>query len=259
MGALGHYLEDEGLPTVQISLIREHTEKIKPPRALWVPFELGRPLGVPGNATFQTEVLRRTLALLEAPSGPVLADFPQDAPTALDAPGVLACPVNFPVPVKDLTDTERLQQTFQNEIAELQSWYDLAVAQRGRTTAIVSGLSPHTMGTFIGEFLNGNIPDSPRDDLPALAVLKLAFEDLKAYYCEAISAQPGQQHAASTALTDWFWCHTTAGQVLFRLQECGKHKDDSAWQLFSQLLLVPRSYQAASPYGEASVERISPC
>ena len=78
MGALGHYLENEGLPTVQISLIREHTEKIKPPRALWVPFELGRPLGVPGNATFQTEALRRTLALLEAPSGPLLADFPQE-------------------------------------------------------------------------------------------------------------------------------------------------------------------------------------
>ena len=32
MGGLAHYIEDEGVPTTQISLIREHTEKIKPPR-----------------------------------------------------------------------------------------------------------------------------------------------------------------------------------------------------------------------------------
>jgi hypothetical protein len=252
VGALAHFLEDEGLPTVQISLIREHTEKIKPPRALWVPFELGRPLGVPGNAAFQTEVLRSTLALLEAPSGPVLADFPKDAPTAADAPVVLACPVNFPAPVKDLTDTERLQQTFQNEIAELRSWYDLAVAQRGRTTATVSGLSPEAMGTFISDFLTDNIPDSPRDDLSALDVLKLAVEDLKAYYYEAVSAQPGQQNTASTALTDWFWHQTAAGKVMFTLQDRNKHRDESSWQIFSKLLLIPHAYHSASPYQEAS-------
>ena len=177
MGALAHYLEDEGLPTVQISLIREHTEKIKPPRAVWVPFELGRPLGVPGNPAFQTAVLRSALALFEAPSGPVLVDFPKDAPAVSEAPTVLACPVNFPSPVKDLTDTQRLCQTFQHEIAELRSWYDLAIAQRGRTTATVSGLSPEAIGTFISAFLSDPVPDSPRDDLPALNVLKLAVED----------------------------------------------------------------------------------
>ena len=34
MGGLAHTLEDEGIATTQISLIRLHTEKIKPPRAL---------------------------------------------------------------------------------------------------------------------------------------------------------------------------------------------------------------------------------
>jgi hypothetical protein len=42
VGALGHFLEREGIPTTGISLVREHTEKIRPPRALWVTFELGR-------------------------------------------------------------------------------------------------------------------------------------------------------------------------------------------------------------------------
>ena len=58
MGALGHYLESEGLATAGLSLVRLHSEKIRPPRALWVPFELGRPLGVPNDAAFQTRVLR---------------------------------------------------------------------------------------------------------------------------------------------------------------------------------------------------------
>jgi hypothetical protein len=47
VSALGHYLEEEGIATVAISLIRPQTENTKPPRALWVPFELGRPFGPP--------------------------------------------------------------------------------------------------------------------------------------------------------------------------------------------------------------------
>ena len=38
-------LEARGLPTVVVGLIRLHMEKVKVPRGLWVPFELGRPLG----------------------------------------------------------------------------------------------------------------------------------------------------------------------------------------------------------------------
>ena len=74
MGALGHYLEAEGLATTQISLIREHTASIRPPRALWVPFMLGRPLGDPGEAEGQRSVLNAVLSLLERAEGPVLED-----------------------------------------------------------------------------------------------------------------------------------------------------------------------------------------
>ena len=65
MSGLGHILENAGLSTVSISLVREHTERIVPPRALWVPFEFGRPLGVPGDADFQRRVLVAALKLLE--------------------------------------------------------------------------------------------------------------------------------------------------------------------------------------------------
>ena len=78
-------MEAEGLPTAQISLVFMHTELIQPPRALWVPFELGRPFGTPGKAAFQRRVISAALALFERESGPVLEDFPEDFPE--DAPG----------------------------------------------------------------------------------------------------------------------------------------------------------------------------
>jgi len=77
---LAYYLEDEGLATTTIALVREHALKAEPPRALWVPFELGRPLGPPNDAAFQRRVLLATLALLARRGGPVvLEDFPDQA------------------------------------------------------------------------------------------------------------------------------------------------------------------------------------
>ena len=48
---------------------------MKPPRALAVPFELGRPFGAPNEAELQRKVLYHCLELLERDSGPVLEDF----------------------------------------------------------------------------------------------------------------------------------------------------------------------------------------
>ncbi len=84
MGGLSHYFENEGIPTTSVSLIREHTERLRPPRALAVPFELGRPFGAPGEPDFQRRVLSACLELFVRKTGPVLEDFP-DAPPGADA------------------------------------------------------------------------------------------------------------------------------------------------------------------------------
>ena len=77
MGALGHFLERQGIATTGISLVREHTETIRPPRALWVTFELGRPLGIPDDAPFQRRVVKAALDLLARTDGPLIADYPE--------------------------------------------------------------------------------------------------------------------------------------------------------------------------------------
>lgn len=139
-----------------------------------MPFELGRPLGVPNDAAWQTRVLQFALELIEATEGPVLVDFPDDAPVS-DEPAVLACPVSFPAPVTDLNDMEQLNTTLQREVSELRSWYNMAVTKNGRTTVGVSGLEPEAIGKFLGAFLGDKIPASPRDDMPSFTLLKLVI------------------------------------------------------------------------------------
>ena len=139
----------------------------------------------------------------------------------------------------------------EQEIAQLRTWYDLAVTQRGLTTVGVSGLTPEEMGTFIGAFLDGGVPPHPRPDMPMATVFRFAVEDLKAYYCEAMMAQPGQTPVDSHALADWFWRDTTAGRVLFALQEVCQHSAVPGMQVVAAGMLIPRARHADSPFATA--------
>ena len=56
-------------------MLTEITEKIRPPRALAVPYPLGFPLGEANNRELQTEILRQLLALLERNDVPVLEEL----------------------------------------------------------------------------------------------------------------------------------------------------------------------------------------
>ena len=71
-------LEREGISTVSISLLNEVARQLKPPRALWVPFPMGYPLGEPNNADLQHEAIAAALRLLERNDVPVLESFTQN-------------------------------------------------------------------------------------------------------------------------------------------------------------------------------------
>ncbi|MBI2329658.1 MAG: hypothetical protein HYU85_08540 [Chloroflexi bacterium] len=226
---LAHFFEGAGLATTQISLIRLHTEKIKPPRALWVPFELGHPLGMPDAPLFQKKVLLAALKLLEAAEGPILADFAEEAPVSNAPPAVLACPVNIRIEATDgATEAEKLCTAFKSEIMSLRPWYDMAVKKRGRTTVGVSQLAPAAMGDFICSFVEGNVAENPRQDISLADELRFTVEDLKAYYFEAVTAQPGMKVSSARPLLSWFWGDTIVGKTLLAVGEvCAKSADES--------------------------------
>ncbi len=238
MGGLAHYIEEEGIPTTQISLIREHSEAIKPPRALWVPFELGRPLGVPNHADFQKRVLLSSLKLLEAEQGPVLQDFSEEAPVSGAAETVWACPVNFTQKADGLNDRDALIAAFKQEVVDLRPWYDEGLKQRGRTTYGVSGLDLEAIVDFIPAFLDGP-PDNPSHTLSLPMALNFAVDDLKAYYYEAVSAQPGKDLPDSSVLESWFWQETAVSRILFQINDLCLKSDDKLLQLVGKILLIP--------------------
>ncbi len=240
VGGLAHYIEDEGVPTTQISLIRPHTAAIKPPRALWVPFDLGRPLGAPNDADFQKRVLLAVLKLFEASAGPVLSDFPEDAPVSRQADVIWACPVNLARKKIDLSDADALRAAFKKETAELRSWYDLALKKKQRTTMGVSGLGISQIVEFIGAFID-SVPANPRDDMSLALALNFAADDLKAFYYEAAAAQPGSASPTAEELDDWFWGQTAAAKVLLAVKDRCLKKDDTMMQLLGKLLLIPMS------------------
>jgi hypothetical protein len=68
-------IERAGIATVSISLLREVTSVIRPPRALFVPFPMGYPLGAPNDAPLQHRIIAAALGLLEKNDVPVLEEF----------------------------------------------------------------------------------------------------------------------------------------------------------------------------------------
>ena len=70
-------LERRGIATVAIQLLRGVAEKMRPPRALFVPFRHGYPLEAPNAPDRQLVVIEAALRLLEDKtlSPPALVDF----------------------------------------------------------------------------------------------------------------------------------------------------------------------------------------
>ena len=194
---------------------------------------------MPNDPTFQKRVLLAALKLLEKPGGPLLEDFPDDAPAATDEITVLACPVNFAQNRVDVGESEKLYASFKKEIVSMRPWYDIAVRKHGRTTVGVSGINLDKIGDFIYSFLKGIEPENPRDDISLAYTLKFATDDLKAYYFEGITAQPGQESAPSRILSDWFWEETVAGKVLLAVEEVCEKSDDGLIRFVVSKLIIP--------------------
>lgn len=70
-------LERRGIATVALQLLRTVAERVRPPRALFVPFPHGYPLERPGEPARQHLVLEAALGLFEdaALQPPALKDY----------------------------------------------------------------------------------------------------------------------------------------------------------------------------------------
>lgn len=202
-----------------------------------MPFVLGRPFGAPGDAAFQRRVALAALNLLEAPSGPVLADYPEAAPAPKpeEMEGI-ACPVSF----KSTDNPDDLGAALLREIEEIAPWYDLARERRGRTTVGTSGMTVEESARRVGAQLGGQSMAS-LDGFNLGETLKLAFEEIRAYYSEAAAAKPG--NASAEEIIQWFWNGTAAGRAFIALQKACLAGSDESAKVFASRSLIPNSVQ----------------
>jgi hypothetical protein len=244
VGALANFIERAGVATASISLIREQSEAVHAPRALWVPFALGRPFGSAEDPEFQKQVMRAALGMLTTATQPTIENFLIEAPAQADAEQWV-CPVNFPV-AEDQTITARLVA----EVMRLAPWSAETRATRGRTLFGVTGAAPdeieavaRALGT-IAE--HGNVSDPPpadgidwKFDMPLL-VRHLA-DDLRTFYHEAMAAQPGTAAPNHDALNNWIFGGTALGDAL---QAIAEHltEHNSTTSLLVRGLLIPEGY-----------------
>jgi hypothetical protein len=70
VGLVARALEREGIPTVSLTSAIDITERVRPPRAAFLNFPLGYPVGRPHEPAEQLAVLRAALRLVETATTP---------------------------------------------------------------------------------------------------------------------------------------------------------------------------------------------
>ena len=244
MSGLAHYFEAEGLATVLVGFVREHLETIAPPRALWLDFPMGRPLGKPNDPGYQRGVIRAAFALFDAPSGPVLEDYPDVIPVRDGRMGY-ALPPGLVYSGDDVGDVAALLAEVEAEVEGLRPAYEAAVAARGRSTVGASELEIEGLASHIAAFVRGERPKSPRRGLSPIPALKLVAEDLQAYYTEARTHRDGSDDFER--LGKWFWEESKAGLLLLWLEAVALETDDPVLRQVVDLSLITPRFWSEGP------------
>lgn len=210
-----------------------------------MPFELGRPLGVPNDPEFQTRVIRAALDLANRHEGPVLEDFPDDVPeTDLEAAEGWSCMLPQPPAPEAASQGEALTWRLEHELALLRPWHEEAIRQGKRSTVGPSGLSPVDIEQGAAVLAYASLGESPNPfatasaDLPYL--LRLVADDLKAFYFEAAMQQPASTAPSSTDLGRWLYHETVLGTVLYDLRDRLLASDDPREQAVGRQLVPGR-------------------
>ena len=77
MGLIQRVIEESGIPTIGISIVREYTEQVKAPRSVFLKWPFGHPLGEPGRIDQQRRVLEDAFkALVEITEPGTIVDLP---------------------------------------------------------------------------------------------------------------------------------------------------------------------------------------
>ena len=215
-------LEAEGLATVALSQVRGQSQRLHPPRVLHCEFPLGRPLGKPGDPSFQRRVIDAAFALLDRRSGPVWEEFPESITDESEAPLACSLPPRVAPSLHEAVD----------EVDGLRAAYERNLASTGRTL-VGRVIGVDQMRDAVVAFVR--IADgAPWNEAGLPADPVSTAMDVRAYYEEVALALAGHVPAARAA-ESWFYRKTATGRIMKRAQASMKAAGAPALLWFSLL------------------------
>ncbi|MGI9600291.1 MAG: hypothetical protein ACR2QE_00275 [Acidimicrobiales bacterium] len=202
MSTLAHIFEAAGIATVVLVSTRDVAERMNIPRGLYGDFPMGRPLGRPTDADFQTDVLTRAFALLEV-SEPTLVDHPTVVESAEDT--VLSCqlPPRFDPDVPASVDEAR----------GIRKAYDRTLERRGVTSVgrvLDADGIPDALAA-LHEIAEG--ADWTTVALPGKNTIAVCH-DIRTYYEEAALELVDGPPPGGRAAESWYFDQTEAGSTV---------------------------------------------
>jgi hypothetical protein len=223
---LARVFEEAGLTTLTTAMVREHAEKVKAPRALFVPFPFGYALGKPNDPQLQHRVIGAAIDLLRREQGPVLEDFPEEeAPEALvQASGVRQM-------------AAEAQRDPADEVTTLRAFYERWLEDHGgRTTVGLCGIPQRRwrgVVRFLESYSRGEDADMRERPahVPVPQFIRYCVDDLKAFYYEARMSQ--RANVSEAELHRWFWGETAMAQLIRAVAQRMNASDDPALKYFA--------------------------
>lgn len=164
-----------------------------------------------------------------------MESYQADVPATAAEDEAWSCPVTF---ASAISEDASWATALLQELNLLRPWYDKSVKERGRTTVGLSGIDLDEIPRFLAQFVED--PEQTSTEGRSLAdTLKYAAEDLKAFYNEAATAQPGE--ATARDIEKWYWNECTAGRLLREISRVCRDHPDQWVQIVARFTLVPES------------------
>ncbi len=201
--------------------VKEHAERTKPPRMLWVPYAFGNALGRSGDPLIQHQVMKAAFDLLDAKQGPVLEEF-EDA--------------TMPEPLLQASEAARSDASKglnpADELTALRPYYERWVEKNGGRTAVGVSSVPQRRFRGVVRFLEAYAAgeDTDYEDRPDSVGLpqfiRYCVDDLKAFYYEArMEQRPGIE---DSQIHEWYWGETAMSALIVKLAETMNQSEDPA-------------------------------
>jgi len=238
------------------------SEAVVPPRALWVPFDLGRPLGAIDDSEFQKNVMRTAFGLLDTAVEPTIEDYQIQAPDK-GLSETWSCPLNL-----TSESSGSLGERLVAEVARLRPWAIETRRQRGRTLFGISGAREDQVDELARVFAaiaeTGDVTSEPVTDEISWAfemplLLRHIADDLRTFYHEAIAAQPGGNAPDHDALSRWIFSETVLGETLVLVADgLTKVPNSPMAQLVRGLLIPEGHYRGGSAFSKETKFPINP-